>query len=281
MSQTANPLKQYFRQPAIYVRLPSNGEFWDDGSLNLPVNKELPVLPMTAIDEITYRTPDSLFNGSAVTRVIQSCVPDIKDAWVAPGSDIPTLLVSIRIASYGHDMEMASTCPECNTSGEYTIDLRAVLEGITLGDYKTPLQHGDLEISFQPMNYRQQNDVNQQQFDQQRTIINVQNDPDLDDNEKIAQLNQALENITKLTVGALKYSVASIKTPSALVTETAHIEEFLHNCDRKLFTQVREKIVDLREKGEFRPIHVTCGNCNHEYDQMLNLDQTSFFAPAS
>lgn len=281
MSQTANPLKQYFRQPSIYVRLPSNGDFWEEGSLNLPVNKELPVLPMTAIDEITYRTPDSLFNGSAVTRVIESCVPSVKDAWVAPGSDIPTLLVSIRIASYGHDMEMGSTCPSCNTTGEYTIDLRAVLDGIVLGDYKTPLKHGDLEISFQPMNYRQQNDVNQQQFDQQRTIINVQNSTELSEEEKITQLNKALERITELTVGALKFSVASIKTPNALVTEHAHIEEFLHNCDRKLFTQIREKIVDLREKSEFKPIHVTCSNCNHEYDQLLSLDQTSFFAPAS
>ena len=281
MSQNTNPLKQYFRQPAIYVRLPSNGDFWEEGALNLPVNKELPVLPMTAIDEITYRTPDSLFNGSAVTRVIESCVPGINDAWVAPASDIPTLLVSIRIASYGHDMEMGSTCPECETTGEYTIDLRAVLDGIALGDYATPLKHGDLEITFQPMNYRQQNDVNQQQFDQQRTIINVQTSDQLTDEEKIAQLNQALERITELTVGALKYSVASIKTPSVLVTDVNHIGEFLQNCDRKLFTEIRNRIVDLRERSEFKPIHVTCDNCKHEYDQILNLDQTSFFAPAS
>jgi hypothetical protein len=281
MSQTANPLKQYFRQPSIYVRLPSNGDFWEEGSLNLPHNKELPVLPMTAIDEITYRTPDSLFNGSAVTRVIQSCVPNIKDAWVAPGSDIPTLLVSIRIASYGHDMEMGSTCPSCDTAGEYTIDLRLVLDGIVLGEYNNPLQYGDLEIVFQPMSYRQQNEVNQQQFDQQRTIINVQNDPDLTDNEKINQLNSALERITELTVGALKYGVASIKTPTALVTDVDHIGEFLQNCDRKLFNEIKNKIVDLREKSEFKPIHVTCDNCGHEYDQILSLDQTGFFAPAS
>lgn len=281
MSQTANPLKQYFRQPSIYVRLPSNGDYWADGSLTLPHNKELPVLPMTAIDEITYRTPDSLFNGSAVTRVIQSCVPDVKDAWVAPASDVPTLLVSIRIASYGHDMEMASRCPNCSTEGEYSIDLRQVLDGITLGKYNQPLTHGDLEIIFQPMTYRQQNDVNQQQFDQQRTIVNIQTDETLSDDDKIKQLNAALERITELTVGALKFSIASIKTPSALVTDVNHIGEFLSNCDRKLFTAIRDKIVALRETSEFKPIHVTCNNCSHEYDQLLNLDQSSFFAPAS
>lgn len=60
MTQSANPLKQFFRQPAIYLRLPSNGDFWPAGSLQMTPNSELPVYPMTAIDEITYRTPDAL-----------------------------------------------------------------------------------------------------------------------------------------------------------------------------------------------------------------------------
>ena len=55
-----NPLKQYFRQPAIYIRLPSQGKNYPEGSLNMPPTGELAVYPMTAIDEITYRTPDAL-----------------------------------------------------------------------------------------------------------------------------------------------------------------------------------------------------------------------------
>jgi hypothetical protein len=70
MPQTANPLKQFFRQPSIYLRLPSLGQFWDQKAIAMPPNKELPVYPMTAIDEITYRTPDALFNGQAVVNVI-------------------------------------------------------------------------------------------------------------------------------------------------------------------------------------------------------------------
>jgi hypothetical protein len=63
MTQISNPLRQYFRQPAIYLRLPTEGKHWPSEALDMPANKELPVLPMTAIDEITYRTPDGLFNG--------------------------------------------------------------------------------------------------------------------------------------------------------------------------------------------------------------------------
>ena len=98
MTQSANPLRQYFRQPAIYLRLPTSGDHWPEGSINIPPNGELPVLPMTAIDEITYRTPDALFNGQAVVDVIQSCVPSIKNAWAAPAPDINALLTAVRIA---------------------------------------------------------------------------------------------------------------------------------------------------------------------------------------
>ena len=76
-----NPLSQYFRQPSIYVKLPSGGQHYADGAIDMPANGELPVYPMTAIDEITYRTPDALFNGNAVTNVIKSCVPAIRDPW--------------------------------------------------------------------------------------------------------------------------------------------------------------------------------------------------------
>ena len=280
MAQNANPLKQYFRQPSVYLRLPSEGNFWPAGSITMPPNKELPVLPMTAIDEITYRTPDALFNGSAVVNVILSCIPDIKDAWSAPGTDINSILVAIRIASYGHDMEINSTCPECKNTDEYTIDLRIVLEGLQMPDYVTPLQEGDLEIAFQPMTYRDQNDVNLKQFEEQRVLQAVPGS-DLPEEQKLEMLNQALQNITKLTVSALKWNIASVRTPQVLVTDPEHIEEFLRNSDRKLFVKIRDLIIEKRNTSEFKPAQIKCAACEHEYKQTVTLDQTSFFDQAS
>ena len=280
MSQNANPLKQYFRQPAVYLRLPSDGQFWPQGSLEMPANKELPVLPMTAIDEITYRTPDALFNGQAVVNVIQSCVPNIRDAWSAPGADINSILIAIRMASFGHEMELNSTCPACNNIDEYAIDLRIVLDGLQMPDYMTPLQQGDLEIALKPMTYRDQNDVNLNQFEQQRVIQSV-TESDVSEEKKLDMLNNALKNITELTVSALKWNIASIRTPQVLVTDPDHIEEFLRNTDRKLFVTIRDLIIEKRSVSEFKPVKIKCVSCNHEYDQTVTLDQTSFFGQAS
>lgn len=280
MTQNSNPLMQYFRQPAIYLSLPSRGEYWADGSLNLPHTKELPVYPMTAIDEITYRTPDALFNGQAVVSVIQSCIPDIKDAWQCPAVDLNAILTAIRIASYGHDLELSTTCPKCQNEDTYTLDLRTVLDQMVMPDFAKTIKHGDLEITFGPMSYHYQNETNRLQFENQRLLQMIPGS-DLPDDEKIKRLNEVLVEITKLTIGALKYSISSIRTPTAIVTETAFIEEFLNNCDRVLFNQIKEHVIGLRESSDLKPLQIKCQNCEHEYQQPLTLDMTSFFAPAS
>ena len=135
-----NPLKQYFRQPAIYLRLPSQGQHYPMGAINMTVSGEIPIFPMTAIDEITYRTPDALFNGTAVVNVIQSCVPNIVDPWAIPSIDVDAILVAIRIASYGHNMEIETGCPGCKSTNTYGLDLRSVLDQLKSADYSAPLE---------------------------------------------------------------------------------------------------------------------------------------------
>lgn len=280
MNQTVNPLRQYFRRPSIYLRLPSGGEFWPAGCLTHTQNGEFPVFPMTAIDEITYRTPDALFNGDAVVSVIQSCVPNITNAWEAPVTDINSLLVAIRIASYGHELELGTACPACQHTAEYNLDLRTVLDQLQSPDFKKSIVQGDLEIFFQPMTYRYQHQTNTVQFEEQKMIQMIPGS-DLPDDEKIRRLNAALKRITELTVDALKYSIAGIRTPTAFVTETEFIQEFLSNCDRSLFNLIRDKVIELRQASELKPLKIKCTECGHEYEQPLTLDMASFFETAS
>jgi hypothetical protein len=275
-----NPLKQYFRQPAIYVRLPSQGKFYPPGAINMPQNGELPVYPMTAIDEITYRTPDALFNGQATVSVLQSCVPDIQDPWATPAMDIDTLLISIRIASYGHDMDFGTKCPKCSHECEHTVDLRGILDRVRAPDYNKSLQSGDMEIFFRPMNYKNINDNNALQYENQK-LLQLLPDSEIAENEKLSALSTALKRITDITVKALAQSISAVKTPQALVSESEYIEELLKNCDRELFNRIRDHIVELKSQAEMPPIPLTCPECNNQYEQTVTLDMTSFFVPAS
>jgi hypothetical protein len=275
-----NPLKQYFRQPAIYVRLPSQGKFYPPGAINMPPTGELPVYPMTAIDEITYRTPDALFNGQATVNVLQSCIPDIKDAWAAPAMDIDTLLISIRIASYGHDMDFGTKCPKCGHECEHTVDLRSVMDLMRTPDYNSSLKLGDMEIFFKPMTYKNINDNNAVQYENQK-LLQILPDGEIPDKEKMSALGAALKRITDITVSALAQSIAVVKTPQAMVGEPEYLEELLKNCDRTVFNRIRDCIVELKSQSEMDSMKLTCPECNNEYEQAITLDMSSFFAPAS
>ena len=276
----SNPLSQYFRQPSIYIKLPSQGQNYPAGTLVMPANGELPVYPMTAIDEITYRTPDALFNGQATVNVIQSCVPSILDAWAVPGIDLDTILIAIRIASYGHEMEFATTCPACNATSERTIDLRTMLDALRAPDYTAHVSHGDLEIYFRPLSYKNLNDNSALQYEQQK-LLQVIPDSTISEADKMTALTQAFKSLTEITIRSLAISITAIKTPQALVSEPAHIEEFLKNCERDLFNQIRDHVLRLREQSELQPLKLECTACNHQYQQALTLDMASFFAPAS
>ena len=272
----SNPLSQYFRQPSIYIKLPSNGQFYPPGTLDLPANGELPILPMTAVDEITYRTPDALYNGSATVSVIQSCVPNIKDAWKIPSTDIDTLLIAIRIASYGHELEVKSTCPKCNNSEEHGVDLRAVLDGLGGADFGKPLEHGDLVLYFSPMTYQQINANSAIQFEEQK-LLSLLPDSELDPAEKAKRIGEAFKKITEMSISALSLSIKAIVTPTAQVTENEHILDFLHNCERSVFEQIKDRIIALKSASEIQPLQLKCSECSHEYDQTFTLDMTNFF----
>jgi hypothetical protein len=277
---SVNPLSQYFRQPSIYIKLPSQGKFYPQGAIDMPQNGDIPVLPMTAIDEITYRTPDALFSGQAVINVIQSCIPSIKDAWAIPSIDIDSILVGIRIASYGHNMDFATQCPKCSNTEEYQIDLRTILDNIKTPDYSTGIKQGDIEIYFKPMTYKNLSDNNKLQFDEQRIFQNLPADGTADP-AQVAAMSEALKKMTEMTVIALSQSILSIRTPHAVVSEPAYITEFIQNCDRNLFNKIQDYVIAHKAEAEMQPIGIKCQQCENEYKQAITLDMTSFFGRAS
>lgn len=280
MATLDNPLRKYFRQPAIHLRLPSGGRNWPAQAISMPPNGELPIYPMTAVDEITSRTPDALFNGSAVTDIIRSCVPAIHDPWATPASDITALLVAIRLASYGHSMEMGTKCPKCSEENEYSLDLRTVLDGLKSGDYETPLQSGDLTIYFTPMTYQQLNENNRVQFEDQKMIQSL-NSAEIDEEEKLRLLTEIYKKVSELTVISIRNSITMIKTADAIVSEPPFIDEFLRNCRKEVFEAIRDRAVELREQSDVRPLKLTCPSCQHQYEQTFTLDLSNFFETAS
>ena len=75
---STNPLMQYHRPPGVYVVLPSMGNFYTNKPALSSLNEVL-VRPMTARDELLFKSPDILMNGESLIEVVKSCVPGIEN----------------------------------------------------------------------------------------------------------------------------------------------------------------------------------------------------------
>lgn len=270
-----NPLKQYFRRPEIYLKLPSGGKFYPEGTIDLPDNAELPVYPMTAIDEITSKTPDALFNGTAVVDIIKSCIPNIKDPWSIPTIDLDPILVAIRAASNGTMLDIDSTCPSCSEEASYSINLIGLLTSLESGNYDESVTLNELSFKFNPFSYKKINNINMVQFEIEQAIKNLENISDADARQ--AESNSVMQRLNNLSMELICESIEYISTPSAVVTEKEYILDFLHNCDKKTFEQLRTTAVKLRESSQLKPLDVKCIHCSHEYKQKLTLNVSDFF----
>lgn len=271
-----NPLFKHFRQPAIYLRLPSQGRFWPEGSIDIPPTGEIPVYPMTVKDEITIKTPDALMNGVGVVDTIQSCCPNIKNAWKIPASDLDAILIAIRMASYGAEMDIENVCPECNETTANVIDLRMLLDNLKIPDY-TPVKIEDLTFNFKPQAYETMNNTNMMVFEQRKLLDAITNS-ELSDEEKTAQFNLIFPKLTEMNVLALVYCIESIITSEGKeVTEFRFIKEFIENCDRNVYAEIKSKIEAFVQSTKPDQLEIECSECKKIYKSELNFDNANFF----
>lgn len=270
-----NPLRQYFRRPALYLKLPSGGAGYPAGAIDMPDNGELPIYPMTAIDEITCRTPDALYNGSAVTEIIKSCAPNIKNPWAVNNIDLDPLLVAIKIATSGNQMETDTACPKCDEAAKYDVDLGRILAGFETPDYHLPLSIGELEIKFKPLTYDQLNKANEAQFQAQKLMMDVSRMED--QIERNHKTSQALISMNEMAIDVMSYTIDYIKTPEVQVQEREYIMDYLKNCDAKIFDRIKGRNLELRRSSETKPLQFKCVHCQNEYEQPFTINMTDFF----
>lgn len=270
-----NPLKQYFRRPVLYFRLPSLGTHYEAGVVDIPDNLELPVYPMTAIDEMTIRTPDALFNGVAIVDLIKSCVPNIKDPWRLNSIDLDATIIAIKAATNDGVIGISTTCPECKEVTDFDVNLLPLLADIKDVDYSELLKIRELEIKFRPLTYSETNKNNIAQFQIQKTMVEIQNLESDEEKQKI--MSSTLVQLSEMVIDAIAGTIEFINTPEVKVTDTAFIKDFLNNCDKETNNAIKERSLSLREKNEIDPLEIKCPKCQHQYKQKIIINAVDFF----
>lgn len=280
----SNPLSQWMRQPKIYIRLPSNGDYWPEGSIEMPDNLELPVYSMTARDELLFKTPDALMNGQAIVDVIHSCMPNIKNAWECPTIDLDTILISIRLATYGELMPFKFKVPNIQEEIDYEIDLRVLLDQQSMNIWENVVVINDeLMIHVKPLTYKHLTQTNLKSFETNK-ILNMVNDDSISEERKLEIFNDSFGKLTRVTVDLLVDSIYKIVIPTGEVTDRAFISEFVNNTDKEIFKQVQDHLKRLKDHNDMKPLQVNSTpeqieqGAPESYTIPITFNNSDFFA---
>jgi len=279
-----NPLAKHLRQPKIYIKLPSGGEYWPGKSLEKTENGEYPVYAMTAKDEITFKTPDALLNGQATVDVIQSCIPNIKDAWQTPSIDIDTILIAIRRASYGEKMAMTASVPKTDITKDFELNLQTLFDNYMSKEFVHTFQIDGFKVQIQPLNYKTITEGMIKAFEEQR-IFAVIDDNTIQNQEKLKQFQTSFSRLTELNVQTLIKSVVAIQPDGSeeAVVNPVHIKEFIENTDAKVFNQIKDHIESQKKQFEQQPLSVEADDdeiaagADKTYTVPIVFDQGNFF----
>jgi hypothetical protein len=283
-----NPLAQYMRQPKIFLKLPSNGAFWEDGSIKIPENGELPVYSMTAKDELMFKTPDALMNGQGIVEVIQSCIPAIKNAWCCPNIDLDAILIAIRLATYGEDLDITYTVPNTSIVEERTINLTTLLDSIysrTTWNEEVPIDD-NITCYIRPLTYKHMTKTSLKTFETQR-LMQVINDDNISDEQKLEVFNKSFGTMTDITVDLIAESIYVIKTPDATVEDPTFIKDYVKNADKAIFDKINARITELKDKNGLQPLVVQSTpeqielGAPETFEVPVGFDNAAFFGKGS
>lgn len=270
-----NPLSSFYRQPKIYLSLPSKGKFYTEGALSGdPMS--LPVFGMTAMDEIQLKTPDALFSGESVVSVIKSCIPGIKDPWNMPLIDIDACLVAIRIATYGAKMPMTFDCTSCNEENQIDLDLSSTLEYFLSKDYEDYIFIDPLTVYLRPVTYKEQTVTMLKQYELSKLL--AKSYEGMSDEERGKIVTNLLASITDLETTTFKNSIVSVEANDVTVSDKTQINEWINNSDAIFFERIRDHLGKLADVWRVQDQSATCASCGKENKVKINLDYSSFFA---
>jgi len=283
---SSNPLAKHFRQPKLFIKLPSNGAFYPQGTLEPTETMEFPVYAMTAKDEIMFKTPDALLNGQSTVSVIENCMPNIKKGWSIPSIDIDAILIAIRIATYGQMMDMEFTTPNTNSERAFQVDLTQLLDQITTQPYESVCVHNEFTFEVVPGNYKSFTDNALKTFEEQRLFRTIDNE-DLSEIDKLSRFNESFNRLTEINIGTIFNNVKSITIGDETVVNPVHIREFLENADTGVYKAILKHVDEQRKKFQIKPFTITtteeeqASGAPKTFELPFTFDQSNFFASGS
>lgn len=267
LKQIDNPLIKKMQRiiPGTTIRLPSRGTFYKHGELDDEVKDgEIVVHPMTTLDEITIRSTDMLFQGTAIDKVVSRCAPQVKKPLELFAKDIDYILVQLRKISYGDTIILNFTCPTCidrakededtpeheySMSIDYFISKSKELNIQDLVKYIVTLTNG-MVINLRPSKFNEMLKMNQ-----------------INDETKTPE---EIEDIITSSIMAVIDNVDG-------TADRDELKAWLKMVPVKVMEEIVSKIAEANNWGPEFSYHLVCKDCNTKHDISYILNPVSFF----
>ena len=272
-------LQNYQRQAKIFIDLPSKGVFYNDTVLENNQHNQIPVFGMNAVDEIMFKTPDALFSGEATVQVIKSCIPSILDPWQLVGFDIDYILIAIRIATYNDELAISSTCKECGTQNDSVLSLTRLISNFQNYQVENSFDIKDLTFNLKPLTYKQMTDFAVENYQYERTILQIASDTNLSDDEKNKQTKEQYNRSNDLNLRVAISYIKNIANSTDSETNLENITNFIVNNDAEFYNELKSNIQKLSMQWELPNIDIECSGekCTNTYITKVDLDYSNFF----
>lgn len=244
--------------PGMTFRLPSNGVPYTNGEIDSDTqNGEILVHPMSTLDEIYLRTPDMLFQGTAIEETISRCCPQIKKPLDLLAKDVDYILSCMRLVSYGNMLTVPYKC-ECEAST--VIDVEVPINNFI--NKAKSISKKDLE----KLKFELEGFLIELKYVTFRSML-LLGQENIENNETTPK-----EIFSKL----IKDLTATIKNIDG-IDDQEMIYEFLSKQNRKFQLSLANHIRDANDWGMQYDYPVTCKWCGEQGNVTISLNPVSFF----
>lgn len=273
-----NPLKQYFRQFKLWLKLPSGTSYYEPGVVNFSELGEVGVMPMTGKDELILKNPDALLNGEALIEVIRSCVPGVANPRMLLTNDIDALITAVRYATYNDGLETELSCPKCRHNNLFKLDLQYSLDNMSYLDpeYTVNLDSG-LTVFVKPYGFPELLGGLHAQFEQSKLTRAVESDT-ISEEQRLKMFSTAFKELSTVTFNLMCNSVVRVvdESQGIDVKDREFIRDFLFNIEKKNVDLISDLIKEINQIGIKRSFTARCEKCEHQWESEIDFNPVNF-----
>lgn len=273
-----NPLKGYFRQYKLFLKLPSGTSYYEPGTIAFTDTDEIGIMPMTGKDELILKNPDALLNGEALIEVIRSCAPAVSNPRLLLTNDIDAIITAIRYATYNDALETELTCPECAHKNTFKLDIQYSLNNMTYleTEYVANLESG-LSVFVKPYGFPELLRGLHAQFEQSKLTRAIENEA-ISEEARLKLFASAFKELSQVTYDLMLNSIIKVvdESNSINVSNKPDIKEFLQNIDKKSVDKISDLIKEINQIGIKKSFTAVCEKCNHNWESEVDFNPVNF-----